>query len=295
VTTRPGTATQAAVAIRTARTVPVWMWLGVPGILALALYGPLFPSLVREWAEFPNLSHGFAIPVIAAYLVWVRRGDLRATAIEPSLWGLPVLIIGLGALVIGVQGQESFIARMSLPVTLLGMVLLLAGPRVTRVVWFGIVYLTFMIPLPWVTLKLIMYRSRLLDAGLSARFLDWLGVPVYRDGVLLHLPNMVLEVADDCSSIPAIAALLALGVAYAAMIRRPAVVRVLLIVATLPLAIGSNIIRITTTAAAVYYVGPWTLGTVYHHFNGTVNFMLTFLLLMLLDTTIVMAMRKRAR
>ena len=67
---------------------------------------------------------------------------------------------------------------------------------------------------------------------------------------LLHLPNMVLEVADVCSSIPAIAALLALGVAYAAMIRRPAMVRVLLIVATLPLAIGSNIIRITTTAAA---------------------------------------------
>jgi exosortase len=294
-TSRPTVTTRSVAAARLAATVPVWLWLGAPGLLALALYGPLLPSLVHEWTAFPALSHGFAIPFIAGYLVWARRERLRGMAIEPTLWGLPVLVAGLGALVVGVHGQESFIARMSLPVTLLGLVLLLAGRRVVQVTWVGIVYLIFMIPLPWVTLKVVMYRSRLLDAGLSAYFLDWLGVPVYREGVLLHLPNVVLEVADDCSSIPAIAALLALGVAYGSLTRRPAAVRALLIAVTLPLAIGSNIIRITMTAAAVYYVGPWTLGTVFHHFSGTMNFMLTFLSLMLVDAVLGTVLKRWAR
>jgi exosortase len=267
-----------------------WITLGLPGVITIALYAQLFPALVSEWTSFPSLSHGFAIPIIAAYLMWTGREHLRRP-FEPSLWGLPILVLGLGGLVLGTQGQESFLARLSLPVTLLGLTLFLAGVQITRNVWLAIAYLLFMIPPPWVTLKTIMYRSRLLDATVSAHALDWLGVPVYRDGVLLHLPNITLEVADDCSSIPAIAALLALGVAYASLRPRRLPIRMVLVLITLPLAIASNMIRITSTAAAVYYIGPWTLSTVYHQFNGTVNFLLTFLLLLSVDAGLTRLVR----
>ena len=272
-----------------------WVWLGLPGLLAVGLYAPLFPALVREWAQFPSLSHGFAIPFISAYLVWARWERLRAIPLEPSLWGLPVLVLGLGALVVGVNGQESFIARISLPVTLMGLTIFLAGLKVEREVWLGIAYLAFMIPLPWATLKLIMYQDRLFVSAVSAYAAGWLGVPVNREGVLLHLPSITLEVADVCSSIPAIAALLALGVAYASLTRRPLGVRVALVLATLPFSIISNIIRITTTAAGVYYLGQWTLKTAYHMFNGTVVFIFTFFLLLLLDTVLVRWTRGWAR
>jgi len=171
----------------------------------------------------------------------------------------------------------------SLIVTLFGLSLFLGGPALTRRLWPGIAYLVFMIPPPYATLKLMTYRSRLLDADISAWALQALGVPIHQDGVMLHLPNITLEVADACSSIPAIAALLSLGVAYASVFRRPLGMQLILIAATLPLAIGANIFRIATTALAVYYVGTWTLGTVYHMFNGTVNFVLTFILLLGLD------------
>ncbi len=269
-----------------ARCRAAWAWLALPGLALIALYAPLFPPLVREWAEFPSLSHGFAIPVIAGALVWARRHRLRALPIAPTPWGLPVLVLGLAQLVAGVQGREPFIARMSLPVTLLGLTLLLGGARIARELAPGIAYLVFMVPLPWVTLKLITYRSRLLDAAVTGQALAGLGVPVFREGVLLHLPNVTLEVADECSSIPAIAALVSLGVAYAALSCRSRNRRLVLVAATLPFAVASNIIRIITTAAAAYYVGPWTLHTVYHQFNGTVNFLLTFLLLLLLDRSL---------
>lgn len=215
--------------------------------------------------------------------------------LAPSLWGLPVLVGGLAGLVIGVEGQESFLARVSFPVTLLGLTLSLAGGAVVKQAWLGIAYLLFMIPLPWTTIKALTYRSRLFDAWASTEALGVLGVPVLRDGFILHLPNTTLEVADVCSSIPALAALLSLGVAYACIADRPLGTRILLVAATIPFAIVSNIVRIATTAAAVYYVGPWTLHTVYHQFSGTVIFVFTLGLLLCLDALVARWMKARWR
>jgi exosortase len=284
--------TTATAAERVLRARATWIWFLPPWAAALALYVPLMPGLVYEWSQFPSLSHGFAIPFIAGYLVWARRDRLRALSLAPSAWGFPVLVAGLMAFAVGMQASEPFVARVSLPVTLLGLSLLLAGLAITRHTWPGIAYLLFMIPLPWGTVKQVTYRSRLFDADATAMFLGWMGIPVYHDGVMLHLPNVNLEVADACSSIPAIAALLSLGVAYAAVAQRPTWLRVTLIVATLPLAIGANIVRITSTAAAAYWIGLWTLHTSYHMFNGTVNFLFTFILLMILDAVLLRATRR---
>lgn len=270
-----------------------WAWFLPPWIAALALYAPLVPGLVSEWSEFPSLSHGFAIPFIAGYLIWARRDEIRARALAPSAWGFPVLAAGLLVFAVGMRASEPFVARVSLPVILLGLSLVLAGFAITRYTWPGIAYLVFMIPLPWGTVKQVTYRSRLFDADSSAMFLRWMGVPVYHDGVMLHLPNVNLEVADACSSIPAIAALLSLGVAYAVVARRPTWLRITLILATLPLAIGANIIRITSVAAAAYWIGLWTLHTSYHMFNGTVNFLFTFIFLMVLDAVLFRLTRRR--
>ena len=273
------------------RTPAAWLWLLLPGALAVGLYGQLVPALVQEWSEFPTLSHGFAIPVIAGYLLWTRREQVRAAVWAPSLVGLPVLLLGLVAFTMGMRGDEIFLARLSLPVTLLGLSLFLGGWQFTRAVWVGIAYLAFMVPAPYSTLRILTQRSRLLDADAAAAILQFVGVPIYQDGVMLHLPNIALEVADDCSSIPAIVALLSLGAVYASLSRSPVGVRVALVLSTVPLAIVANIIRITLTAAAAYYLGAWTLGTFYHKFSGTVTFLTTFFLLTLLDQALGLAVR----
>ncbi|MBI2216465.1 MAG: exosortase/archaeosortase family protein [Candidatus Rokubacteria bacterium] len=273
------------IGVSAAPAIPGWIVLGVAALFAIVLYAPILPAMVAEWAEFPSLSHGFAIPVIAAYLVVSRRHRLRGVTLEPALRGLPILVLGLTMLVVGVRGDETFLARISLPITVLGLTIVLAGMEATRHVWPGIVYLAFMIPLPWTTVKVVAYQDQLLVAAASATALPWLGVPVYRDGVLLHLANATLEVADTCSSVPALAALLSLGIAYASLAERPPAIRTLLIVATVPLAVVSNIVRVTITAAGVYLVGPWTLATPFHVFTGTVNFLLTFGLLLMLDVS----------
>ena len=269
-----------------------WLALGVTVLGALVLYAPLVAGMAAEWSEFPSLSHGFAVPVISAYLLWRRRDSLAQLPIEGSILGLPLIVFALAMLVIGSLGGEPFVARLSLPLVLFGAVWFLMGGPVTRQAWVAIAYLAFMIPLPYLTLRALTYQSRLFDAGITAQALGWLGIPVLRDGVMLHLPNMTLEVADDCSSVPAIAALLALGAAYSQVQSRPTWIRALLTISAAPLGLLSNIIRLILTSISAYYFGPIALNNVIHKFNGTSVFLAAVLLLVLLDALLV---RVRAR
>jgi exosortase len=271
-----------------------WLALGVAVAAALGLYAPVIAGMAADWSEFPNLSHGFAIPLISAYLLWNRRHLLAETPVQGSIVGLPVVVLALGMLVIGLLGGESFIARLSLPIALLGTVLFLTGKQVARQTWVAIAYLVFMVPLPYVTLKTITYQSRLFDAGLTAMALGWLGVPVLRDGVMLQLPNMTLEVADECSSIPAVAALLALGAAYSQLQARPTWIRGVLTIAAVPLGLLSNIIRLILTAMGAYYLGPIALNNTIHKFNGTTVFLATVVLLVILDALLTRIWRRES-
>lgn len=260
-----------------------WLALGVAAAAALGLYAPVVAGMAAEWNEFPSLSHGFAVPLIAVYLLWRRRDLLAQAPVEGTTFGLPLMILALGMLVLGSLGGEPFVARLSLPLALFGTVLFLMGPKVARVAWVGLAYLVFMIPLPYVALKALTYQSRLFDAGLTATALAWLNVPVLRDGVMLHLPNITLEVADDCSSVPAIAALLALGAAYSQMQVRPTWIRVTLTLSAVPLALFSNIVRLILTSVGAYYFGPIVLNNTIHKFSGTTVFLATVVLLVALD------------
>ena len=275
----------------TRRRLP-WLALAVAVVAALVLYAPVIAGMAAEWSEFPSLSHGFAVPLISAYLVWNRRRVLAEAEIQGSLIGLPLLLLAIAMLVVGSLGGEPFVARLSLPLALFGIVLFLMGLRVVAQTWVAIAYLAFMVPLPYVTLNALTYKSRLFDAGVTATVIGWLGVPVLRSGVMLHLPNMTLEVADDCSSVPAIAALLALGAAYAQMQERPAWARAALTLSAAPLGLFSNIVRLILTTFSAYHLGPIALNNTIHKFNGTSVFLLTVLLLVAFDAVLARFYRR---
>ena len=261
-----------------------WIHLGLGLAAVTAAYAPQVPPMAWEWFEFPSLSHGFAVPAIAAYLIWVRRERAAVAPFGSSTLGLLILLLALGLLVGGTLAGESFVARLALVPGLIGATLYLAGPAVLGVLWPGLTYPIFMVPMPWTTLKAAMYQSRLFDAAATAHALKWLGIPVLRDGVFLHLPAMTLEVADACSSIPAVAALVALGAAYAQVGHRPLWQRIVLTLAAAPLGIASNIVRIIVTALGVHYFGRIAVDNIVHQAAGTTVFLATVALLVMLGS-----------
>src|SRR4029077_7723273 len=88
-------------------------------VSTLALYVPVLLGMVADWSRFPSQSHGFAVPAIAAYLIWMRRGPIASAAPDGSratvAAGVAALIAALGALVIGSLAGGTFRARHPLP------------------------------------------------------------------------------------------------------------------------------------------------------------------------------------
>jgi exosortase len=261
----------------------VWARLGLALAAIGVLYAPLLPGLAAEWLQFPSLSHGFVVPFIAAYLLWVRHQNLATVTFEPAISALPVLLAGLAIYTAGRLGGETLIARVSLPVMLFGAAALVAGWTVARQMAPAIGYLIFMVPLPYLPLRSITDASKVFDATVVATALSWLGIPVNQAGVLLHLPHITLEVADACSSIPATLSLLALGAAYGFVGDRRRVVRLTLLLVAVPLGLGSNIVRIFVTALAVHWFGRIALDNVIHTSHGTIVFLMTLGALIAID------------
>ena len=93
----------------------------------LAVYLHVLAKLVTDWWHIPDFSHGFLVPIFAAYLVWVKRKTLLQTRLAPTWIGIPVVAFGLITLIVGVYGAELFLSRVSLVIVLAGLVLCFGG------------------------------------------------------------------------------------------------------------------------------------------------------------------------
>lgn len=250
------------------------------GAWVFAFY-PVLEGLVVDWWTHPEYSHAFLVPAISAYLLWRRRGRIPSAA-SPSALGLVGLVFGLATLALGALAGEEFLQRIAVPVTLLGMVHFVAGGRAARACLFPIGYLLLMIPIPFPIYKAVALQLRLIDATWVASWSSALGVPVFQDGYLLHLPRITLEVADSCSGTLSILALLTLGTFYISEMEMSWKRKVLVWLTMIPISVSANVVRILIVVVLVHYSGNWVLDTTFHKLTGTVNFVLGFALVMLI-------------
>ncbi len=233
-------------------------WFGALALsgLVLILYAPVLGSLVKQWWSDPNYGHGFFVPLFAAYLLWSERDRWCAQSFRPDNFGLAVMLFAIGLRILGMLGAELFVARLSFVILISGIVLFLAGRQVLRSIAFPIGYLLFMIPLPAIvyyqlTLPLQLWASRLGATGLVA-----LGIHTVREGNLLYLPNCTLNVVEACSGIRSLLSLLAAAVAYGYFAEQSTWKRTVLAIASVPVAIATNGLRLVATGALSYFFGP---------------------------------------
>ena len=184
------------------------------GLLVAAAYYQVLGKLVTDWWQIPDFSHGFLVPFFAGYLVWEKRRILLATSISPAWSGIGVMALGLGVLILGVYGSELFLSRVSLLILLAGLVLCFGGWQLLRELRFALLVLVLAIPLPAIIFNQITFPLQILASKLAAALLPLCGVPVLREGNVLKLPVMDLEVAEACSGINSLMSLFTLAVFY---------------------------------------------------------------------------------
>jgi exosortase len=258
-------------------------------IVALALslawlYAGALKGLAIEWLSSADASYGIVLLAVAMAVLWRRRGAFaRARDPRGSAWpGLAVLLCGLGAYLIGQLGADVFLTRISFVIAVTGAIWFVAGGAAVRVVAAPLVFLLIAIPLPALIVNTITLPLQLVASRIGETALNAAGVPVFRDGNLLELPSTTLEVAEACSGLRSIVSLAAIGGLLAWTERRWSR-RLLLVAASVPIAIIMNGLRIAATGLACETITPRAATGFWHDFSGWMTFLLSVGVLVLLQ------------
>jgi exosortase len=263
-----------------------WLYIAWFGVLLLLCYAPVLRALVRQWNSDADMSHGFFVPVIAGYIVWLRRDELAALQPETNWWALLVMAYGAFQLMLGALAVELFLTRTSLLITLIGVVWLLGGTRILRMLAFPLALCFLMVPIPSVIYTSITFPLQLLASWLAEHALSILNVPVLREGNVLILPNQELSVVEACSGIRSLLSLTFLSLVYGYFFERRTWIRIVLFFSTIPIAIVANGSRVTLTGV-LSQVKPELAEGAFHTASGWVIFMLALVILIFVHQVLV--------
>ena len=247
-------------------------------ILLLVCYASVLIPLVRQWAQDPDMGHGFFVPVLAGYMAWQKRQELLSLPSSPNWWGLAVVAYGALQLLIATLGAELFLARTAFIISLAGVVLVMGGTRGLRVLAFPLFLLCFMVPIPAIIYNQITFPMQLFASQVADSALSLLGIPVLREGNILELASQRLNVVEACSGIRSLLSLSFLSLVYSYFFDRRVWMRPVLLAATLPISIIANASRVTLTGVVSEYNAELAQG-IFHYASGWVIFMVSLVIL----------------
>jgi len=254
-----------------------YAWLPYAGIalLLVVLYHRVAVKLVYDWYTIPDYSHGFLVPFFAAFLVWDKRKVLKTIPIEQTWSGIVLIVFSIMVLILGVYGVELFTARMSFILLLTGLIATFFGWAMVRALRFPLLVLVLAIPFPAILFNRITFPLQLLASRIASDILPLLGVPTLHEGNVIELPIMKLEVAEACSGIRSLMSLFTLAVFYGYFLEKTTRRRVILALASIPIAVTANVARIVGTGLCVQYWDPDKALGFFHEFSGWVMFVVS--------------------
>ena len=252
------------------------------GALLLACYAPLLAGLARQWRTDQDMSHGFFVLPVVAYVVWRRRAELKAITQlgkgAPNWWGFAIAVGGAAQMLLGTLAAQVFIARTAFLVSLVGALLFLGGTRTLRILAFPLLLLLFLFPIPAIVYARFTLPLQIFASATAETILNWIGIPVLRDGNILELAHQRLSVVKACSGIRSLLSLSFLALIYAYFFDQKVWMRWALLAATIPIAIAANAARVTLTGVLSEYSAGLAHGA-FHLFEGWVLFIVALGLL----------------
>jgi exosortase len=265
-----------------------WSYFGavlVLVVLVAALYLKIIEKLVTDWYELPDFSHGFLIPFFVLFLVWDSRDAIRSTCLTQSWAGLWLVGLALLLLLTGVFGADLFLSRLSFVLLAAGLVWTLCGRAMLRQTTFMLCVLLLAIPLPTLIFNQLTFPLQLLASKMASALLPLAGVPTLRDGNVIQLPAMQLEVAEACSGIRSLMSLFTVAIIYGYLLEKKTWRRTVLALASIPIAVAANVVRIFGTGLCVQYWNPDKAVGFFHEFSGWLVFLVSLLCLYVVHRT----------
>ena len=259
-------------------SVASWTVIAWSAALILFCYFPVINHLVRQWATDDDMGHGFFVPLIAAWIVWQKLPELQSVPQIPDLRAVFLLAWAAFQLYFGTMAAELFLARSALVFTIIGTVWLFCGIRYLKALAFPLFLLFFMIPIPAIIYTRITFPLQIFASMVAEVLLNLIGIACSRDGNVLTLPSMTLDVVDACSGIRSLLSLTFLSLVYGYFFETNRKIRVLLFFSTIPIAILANAGRVTITGILAE-VNPTLAAGLVHEAEGWIIFMVALVIM----------------
>ena len=257
-----------------------WQTFGLLALLTV-VYAPILASMVEHWRIVPDYSHGFLIVPLAMIFAYEKKFHLAAASLRGSWWGAGLLAFGLLLLAIGQLGSLLAPLRAGYVIGVMGFVLLLLGWEVFMLLLFPLSFLLLMVPLPQSFVNVVAFPLQLIAAQWAVSILQTIGIPVLLEGNIIHLAGGDLFVAEACSGLRSLMALLTLGVVFAHFFRRERPFQqIVLVASTIPIAIAVNALRVALTGVLAHEYGQAAATGFIHEFQGLITFSVAFFLLL---------------
>ncbi len=236
------------------------------GALFFWAYWPTFGEIAERWST-PIYSHGYLVPLFAAFLLWQRREYLHGAACTPSWWSLLFLALGAALHLAGARFYVDFASALSLPFALMGIALALGGGAAFRWSWPALAFLVFMLPLPFrveTSLALPLQRTATLA---TTYLLQTLGFAAVSEGNVILLEESRIGVVEACNGLGMLMTFFAISTGFAILMRGPLWERFVILASAIPIALFANVIRITLSAIATETMGRGA-GEFVHDWGG---------------------------
>jgi exosortase len=240
---------------------------------AVSIYAPVAAGLVRQWYEDPNAAYGALVAIAAVFAMRQRWRRLTTLPREGSWLGLAGLAAAAILYAAGTLAADLFLLRISFVAFGAAVVWFVWGTPALRVMAVPIVLAAAAIPLPNALVTELTLPLQLGASQLATVLLGAVGIDVIRDGNVLTLSYITLEVAEACSGMRSLVTLLALVAVYwgtsGATLTRAAI----LAVAAVPVALAGNGLRVAFTAVLAGRIGENAVRGFAHDATGFVTFL----------------------
>lgn len=271
--------------MQTRATIPPAVAEWLPAMLGLvALYVPTDVDLARTLWASDDQAHGPIILAVALFFFWQKHRQINELPATGAAVGWSVFITGLLLYILG-RSQDILLFEVGSQILVIaGLLLLLRGWVAIRILWFPLLFLIFMVPLPSTVVDTLTLPMKMAVSWATEQVLYSLYYPISRSGVVLQIGQYKLLVADACAGLHTLFTLEALGLLYLHVMRHESVMRnAILAIFIVPISFCANTIRVITLTLITYHFGDAAGQGFLHGFAGMVLFITALLLIIGID------------
>ncbi len=258
-------------------------WLLAVPVLA-AIFWSYWPALVAmqsKWQNDPQYSQGYLVPVFSMYILYLRKAMVQNVALQADTRGLLLIALGMGLHILCGYFNVDWIDGLSLLISIAGVFWLVGGLKALRWSWPAIAFLVFMLPLPHRVETGLGYPLQRIATIGSEFLLQTMGISAVAEGNVIFLSSSRIGVVEACSGLSMLLIFFALAVAIIILFQPAWPERIVLLLSAIPVAVGTNVLRITATGAVQEIFGEEIAEKVFHDWAGWLMMPVAFALLLL--------------